>query len=239
MRQARCSRLVLSTFLILIGVQGVAAVDEPVPIFLSKDLGVGSMSDVAAAMDRPLDDHWGVKLAAGEKVEEVTDAHVEAPPEVTKRDDELTPKDRETLIEKIGRMTVVEKIKAALTGNMETRSLLVRDSNKIISRAVLQSPKISDMEAEGYAAAKNVSEEVLRLIAMNRKFVKTYAVMRALINNPRAPIDVTMPLLGRINERDLKGLALNRNVPEVIRSMAIKMMKQKEESTKVKLPGRH
>jgi hypothetical protein len=136
-------------------------------------------------------------------------------------------------------MTVVEKIKAALTGNMETRSLLVRDSNKIISRAVLQSPKISDMEAEGYAAAKNVSEEVLRLIAMNRKFVKTYAVMRALINNPRAPIDVTMPLLGRINERDLKGLALNRNVPEVIRSMAIKMMKQKEESTKVKLPGRH
>jgi hypothetical protein len=48
-----------------------------------------------------------------------------------------------------------------------------------------------------------------------------------------------MPLLGRINERDLKGLALNRNVPEVIRSMAIKMMKQKEESTKVKLPGRH
>lgn len=179
------------------------------------------------------------KLAAGAKVEEVTDAHVEAPPEVTKRDDELTPKDRETLIEKIGRMTVVEKIKAALTGNMETRSLLVRDSNKIISRAVLQSPKISDMEAEGYAAAKNVSEEVLRLIAMNRKFVKTYAVMRALINNPRAPIDVTMPLLGRINERDLKGLALNRNVPEVIRSMAIKMMKQKEESTKVKLPGRH
>jgi hypothetical protein len=61
--------LVLSTFLILIGVQGVAAVDEPVPIFLSKDLGVGSMSDVAAAMDRPLDDHWGVKLAAGEKLQ--------------------------------------------------------------------------------------------------------------------------------------------------------------------------
>jgi hypothetical protein len=136
-------------------------------------------------------------------------------------------------------MSVVEKIKAALTGNMETRVLLIRDSNKIISRAVLQSPKISDTEAESYAAAKNVSEEVLRLIASNRKFMKTYSVMRALINNPRAPIDVTMPMLGRINERDLKGLSLNRNVPEVIRSLAIKMMKQKEDAGKVKLPGKH
>jgi hypothetical protein len=179
------------------------------------------------------------KLAAGAKIEDVAGAHVEAPPEVTKRDDDLTPKDRETLIEKINRMTVVEKIKAALTGNMETRSLLIRDSNKMISRAVLQSPKISDQEAEGYAAAKNVSEEVLRLIAGNRKFMKTYVVMRALINNPRAPIDVTMPLIARMSDRDLKGLSLNRNVPEVIRGLAIKAIKQKEEATKPKLPSKH
>ena len=95
-------------------------------------------------------------------------------------------------------MTVVEKIKAALTGNLETRSLLIRDSNKIISRAVLQSPKISETEAESYAAAKNVSEEVLRLISLNRRFMKSYVVMRALVNNPRAPIDVSLPLLRRL-----------------------------------------
>ena len=179
------------------------------------------------------------KLAAGEKIENLTGAQVEAPPEVTKHDDDLTQKDRETLIQKIGNMTVVEKIKAALTGNLETRSILIRDSNKIISRAVLQSPKISDTEAESYAAAKNVSEEVLRLIAMNRRFMKTYVVMRALVNNPRAPIDVTMPLLNRLNERDLKGISINRNVPEVIRTMAIKSIKQKEEASKTKLPGKH
>jgi hypothetical protein len=178
------------------------------------------------------------RLAAGAKLEDVTGAAIEAPPEATMRDDELTMKDRETLIEKIGRMTVVEKIKAALTGNMETRVLLIRDSNKIISRAVLQSPKISETEAESYAAAKNVSEEVLRLIASNRKYMKAYNVMRALINNPRAPIDVTMPLLIRMNERDLKGLTLNRNVPEVIRSLAIKMIKQREDAGKVKLGGK-
>ncbi len=174
------------------------------------------------------------KLAAGEKIEDV-----ETPPEVSKRDDQLTEKERTTLIQKLNAMTVVEKIKAALTGNLETRNLLIRDSNKMITRAVLQSPKISDTEAESYAAAKNVNEEVLRLIAVNRKFMKSYVVMRALVNNPRAPIDITMPLVNRLIDRDLKGLSLNRNVPEVIRSLAIKVIKQKEEASKPKLPGKH
>jgi hypothetical protein len=173
------------------------------------------------------------------KVLEELPAEIDSPPEVTKRDDELTRADRETLIQKISHMSAVEKIKAALTGNLETRMILVRDPNKIVARAVLQSPKVTEKEIENYAAAKNVSEEVLRLIAMNRKFMKTYMVTRALVNNPRVPIDITLPLVVRLNDRDLKGLTFNRNVPEVIRSMAIKIIKQKEEAAKPKLPGKH
>jgi hypothetical protein len=179
------------------------------------------------------------RMASGVQIKDATGAPVETPPECIKLDDDLTPQERLTLIERVSRMTVVEKMRAALTGNLETRSLLIRDSNKIISRAVLQSPKISETEAENYAAAKNVSEEVLRLIAANRKFMKAYVVMRALVNNPRAPIDITMPLILRLNDRDLKGLALNRNVPEVIRSLAVKAVKQKEEALKANAPGRH
>jgi hypothetical protein len=164
---------------------------------------------------------------------------IEAPPEVTKEHDELSAAERETLLQKIGRMNAVEKIKAALTGNMETRMILVRDSNKVVARAVLQSPKVSDTEIEAYASAKNVAEEVLRLIALNRRHMKTYLVPRALVNNPRAPIDVTLPLINRLNARDLKTLTLNRNIPDVIRSAAIKLIKQKEEASKPKLPGKH
>jgi hypothetical protein len=68
--------------------------------------------------------------------------------------------------------------------------------------------------------------------------VKSYAVVRALVNNPRAPVDVTLPMLNRLNEHDLKGLMLNRNVAEVLRSNATKMVKQREDATKVKLPGK-
>jgi hypothetical protein len=146
--------------------------------------------------------------------------------------------ERLTLLQRINRMTAPEKIKTALTGNQEERLCLIRDSNKIVSRAVLQSPKLSDLEVENFAAMKNVTEEVLRLIATNRKFVKSYSVMRSLINNPRTPIDVGLPMLNRLNERDLKGLTLNKNVAEVIRGMAIKLIKQKEEANKPKLPGK-
>lgn len=145
--------------------------------------------------------------------------------------------ERVTLLQRISRMTPAEKIKTALTGNMEERLVLIRDSNRLVASAVLGSPKLTDQEIENIASMKSVTEEVLRLISTNRKFMKSYAVVRQLINNPRAPIDVGLPILCRLNDRDLKGLALNKNVAETLRSMALKLIKQKEDASKPKLPG--
>ncbi len=149
------------------------------------------------------------------------------------------PAARETLVQKINAMTVAEKINAALMGSQEERTLLIRDANKIVARAVLQSPKLSDQEVENIATMKSVSEEVLRLVAMNRKFIRSYSVARNLINNPRTPIDTGLPLVHRMNDRDLKELSRNKNVAEVIRSMATKLVKQKEQASRPKLPGKH
>jgi hypothetical protein len=117
--------------------------------------------------------------------------------------------------------------------------ILVRDPNKLVARAVLQSPKVSDHEVENFASMKDISEELLRLIVLSRRFMKNYAVLRALVNNPRTPIDAGLPLLHHINDRDLKWLALNRNVSDVIRTTANKVLKRKEEANKLKLPGRY
>jgi hypothetical protein len=125
-------------------------------------------------------------------------------------------------------MSATQKIKAALIGSQEERMTLVRDPNKLVARAVLQSPKLSDHEIETFASMKDVSEEVLRRIVLSRKFMKNYAVVRALVNNPRTPIDVGLPLLHHLNDPDLKRLALNRNVADVIRTTADKFIKRKE-----------
>ena len=163
-----------------------------------------------------------------------------APTPIEPLAEEKDDKERQTLLQKINAMTPSEKIKTALTGNMEQRLLLIRDSNKLVSRAVLGSPKLTDQEVENIASMKNVTEEVLRLISMSRKFMKSYAVVRQLINNPRTPIDVGLHLLNRLNDRDLKGIMLNKNVAEVVRGTALKMIKQKAEANKPKLPaGKH
>ena len=148
-------------------------------------------------------------------------------------------REKQTVLQRIQRMSVFEKIKTALMGRMEERVILIRDANKLVSRAVLQSPKLSEHEVENFASMKDVSDEVLRRIALSRKFLRSYAVVRALVNNPRTPIDVGLPLLRHINDTDLKWLVLNRNVADVVRHAAQRRVNQKEEANKLKLPGKH
>jgi len=149
-------------------------------------------------------------------------------------------KKRITLLQRINAMTPVQKIKAALTGNQEERLALIKDPNKLVSRAVLASPKVSGPEIEAFAAMRSVMEEVLRTIATSRRFMKNYAVARALINNPRSPLDITLPLVSRLNDRDLKSLSINKNVPEALRAMAAKFIKQKQDAQRAKIyVGKH
>ncbi len=147
-------------------------------------------------------------------------------------------RERTSVMLRIRRMSPFQKVKTALIGSQEERMCLVRDANKLVARAVLQSPKVSDHEAENFASMKDISEELLRLIAQSRRFMKNYAVLRALVNNPRTPIDAGLPLLHYISDRDLKGVVFNRNVSDVIRSTASKFIRQKEEANKPKF-GKH
>jgi hypothetical protein len=129
---------------------------------------------------------------------------------------------------KIAKMSVSQKVQAALKGGREERAMLIRDSSKVVSRAVLGSPKLTDAEVENFSNAKNVSDEVLRMISQTRKFMKSYSVMKNLVNNPRTPLDVGLPLLSRLIITDVRAVAINKNISETIRKMAIKMAKPKQ-----------
>ena len=137
--------------------------------------------------------------------------------------------DREKVstIQKIARMTVAARVRTAFLGNKEDRSILVRDGSKIVQNAVLASPKLSEPEVEMFAAAKNVQENVLREIARNRRFMKSYTVIRNLVTNPRCPLDVSLTLVKNLLINDLKNLQANKNVPDTVRKVASKMYKEK------------
>lgn len=136
-------------------------------------------------------------------------------------------RERVSLTQKVARMSVSERVQLALKGNKDERLILIRDPSKVVYRAVLSSPKLSDQDVEAFATMKNIADEALRIMASTRKFLKNYVVVRNLINNPRTPLDVSLKLINRLTEKDLKFLTLNRNVPETLRTMAVRMLRQK------------
>jgi hypothetical protein len=133
---------------------------------------------------------------------------------------------------KLARMTVGERVQAAMKGSKDERFILIRDGAKVVALAVLESPKVTDTEAEMYAGMKNVQEAVLRGVAAKRKYMKNYAVIRALINNPRAPVDITLPLLPHLLVMDLRHLSMNKNVSDLLRKLAQKMFREKTQTKK-------
>lgn len=145
---------------------------------------------------------------------------------------EPDPARRQTLLQQISRMNVSQRVQFAMKGSSEARRALIRDSNKVVQRAVLQSPRLTDQEVEGYATMANLTDEILRLIATNRNFRKNYVVVRNLMNNPKTPLDVTLHMLPMLNAIDLKKLTTNKNVPETLRTTAMKLQKTRAELKK-------
>jgi hypothetical protein len=121
-------------------------------------------------------------------------------------------------------LPIVARMKLAMKGTREQRSQLIRDSNRMVATAVLSSPKLTDAEVETFTKMGNVSEDVLRIIGMNRNWLKNYGVMHGLVKNPKTPPAISMQLIHRLNEKDVKMLAMDRNVPEALRLVARKLM---------------
>jgi len=153
----------------------------------------------------------------------IAEAAAAAEPDVVKR---------QTLIQQVAKMTVSQRVQFAIKGGSEARRTLIRDSNKVVQRAVLQSPRLTDQEVEAFAAMSSLTDEILRMIAGNRAFRKNYSVVRNLINNPKTPLDVTMHMLPMLNAVDLKRLTSNKNVPETLRTTAIKLQRTRAELKK-------
>jgi hypothetical protein len=141
----------------------------------------------------------------------------DAPPA---EEDAADEQSRESLIQQIANMSFTDRLKAAMKGSREMRGILIRDPNKMISAAVLSSPKLNESEIERFSKMTNVSDEVLRIIGTNRAWTKNYSVICGLSKNPKTPLAISLNLMARLNDRDVSTLATDRNVPEPLRAAA-------------------
>ena len=130
----------------------------------------------------------------------------------------------QTFTQRLAQMGVPEKVKCAMKGTREMRAVLIRDPNRMVASAVLSCPKVNDAEVEAFAKMGNVSEDILRTIGNTRAWSKSYAVTLSLVKNSKTPVAMSMTLMQRLTESDVKKLATDRNVPEALRLSAKKRL---------------
>ena len=129
-----------------------------------------------------------------------------------------------SLYNMIAGMTVSQKLKLALRGNRDARTLLARDNNKVIRRCVLNNPMLTEEEIINIARDKNSSEEVLRVISDRGDWCKSYGVRRALATNPKTPLPIALRQLATLLITDLGRIARSKDVPQAVVIQARKMV---------------
>jgi hypothetical protein len=139
--------------------------------------------------------------------------------------EERADAEKVSTLQKIYLLSTAEKTLVAIKGSREERAILIRDPNRLVCAAVLSSPRLTEAEIESFSAMTNVSDYVLRVIGGHPEWTKRYAIMKNLVCNPHTPIEVALRFVPRLNQRDLRSIAKDRNVREAIRRAAQKFIK--------------
>ncbi len=130
----------------------------------------------------------------------------------------------ESLLQRIQKMKVAEKIQLALRGSRDIRTILIRDPNKEVMLTVLENNKITSSEIEIIAKQKTSHDEALRTIAKKKEWLKNYSIVHSLVINPKTPKEISMKYVTSIRLKDLELMEKNREISEAVRAMAKKLV---------------
>lgn len=197
---------------------GESGMSEEDALFLAQHVEV---------LDRETDDSW-LSLEYIEEIYEESEAQRKATidkilGELASEEEEI-PGERISMINRIMRMGVKDRVRLGQKGDREARNILIRDPNKLVSSAVINNPRITEQEVEMISAMKSLSEDILRQIASNRQWARSYNVMHNLVRNPRTPMANSMTIMSRLQLRDLTALSKNRNVSDNVRRHALRLL---------------
>jgi len=135
--------------------------------------------------------------------------------------------DEQNIYKVVAGLNTGQKLKLALSGNKAARDLLIKDSNRIISMAVLKNPRITEEEVQKVAHTKGTSDDMLRQISKNKEWVKSYSIRVGMLTNPKTPLTVSLKLLDTVYEKDLHSIAKSKNIPNALASAARRKLEAK------------
>ena len=155
----------------------------------------------------------------GEKLDQALDANVS----------QEEKEKRVPMLKLVSKLNIAQKVALALKGNKEARSLLVRDSNRLVAVAAIRSPRITDSEAKAVAGSRTVHDDVIRHIATSKELSRSYGVKLALAGNPKTPLPMAMKLLPLLREADIKIMAKSKMVPAAVATQARRMVQARSQ----------
>ena len=168
------------------------------------------------AMAADDDDHMAVEVGMSD------DDSEGAPVKVEKVKEKHLP-----LAMKISNMTKAEKVRFAIVGNAAARAILVRDTNRGVAMAAVQSPSMTVEEAIEIAKSRQISEEILRHVGNKKDWGRSYELKKALVFNAKTPLGIALKYVGLLTDADVKALSKSKNVPQAIRSVAVQRVVKK------------
>jgi hypothetical protein len=176
--------------------------------------------------DHETDDSW-LALDYLEELYEETDAERQAATakilgEMGSEDFSMVS-ERVSMLYRIMKLGVKDRVKLGLKGDREARNILIRDPNRLVSQAVINNPRITDQEVEAISSMRAINEDILRQIATNRQWSRSYSIVHSLVRNPRIPISNAMTIMNRLQLKDLMALSKNRNVSDAVRRHALRL----------------
>jgi hypothetical protein len=163
-----------------------------------------------------------------EVIEELATVIAEEHKEDEQLDAGAIQQEAKTALQRINLMGISDRVRLALTGNKTERLVLIKDSNKLVQTAVLDSPKMATDEVLIHVRNLSLPGEIIGKIANNREWTKNYTVLLALVENPKTPVNRALSFVKQLHDRDLKLIARDRNISPVIRVLAENLVKQKE-----------
>jgi hypothetical protein len=184
----------------------------------------------------PADREEVVRIAksvlAGEDGIELPAEMLEEKPEAAEAPSEVLENAKLSVYAQLKALNIPQRVKLAMKGNREVRAILLRDTNRLIPRMVLQNPRLTEDEILLIAKDRNSDVEILRAIGDNRDWLAHYGIRAALVENAKTPVAIALRLLKTLQEREVRILAKSKNVSSAVASQARRMLFSKQQANR-------
>ena len=122
----------------------------------------------------------------------------------------------EILLQRLQKLALGERIALARVATPALLSVLRNDPNERVFRALLENARLNEGALLAVAMNSGSRPGILRILARDRRWGARYELRRALVRNPRTPLQDALAMVAALKKVDLRACARDTKIrPEI------------------------